>query len=610
MADDGLPILKILIQPHFDENGHAIYLLVKLTIDFPECLRDSTVTTHPASLLYTRAGSQFRASDDEGELYITFEPPTDSDRTLERRWMTSRETSGVLKILYKVWPSSKDEFSSGGPVRGLHSDHGGLLGSGFIIVPILPVGDMFHNIVEWDLYTAPKGIRAVWSYGEGPLPVERVGPASLLWDSIYMVGKIQSNPPAADTAKISGDYGYYWFGHLPQNIEEIKNVHYKCFINAQKIFEPDDINIGDFGHPFFVNLTEEDRSCIVDPLPYRSFVRNTGSTKSFGGTSFGHSHVFNYDDQIHKVHDFDLVRRMAYEMAQIWFGCSPLDAADWLYEGICQCLSLYIPIRYQKLRSDRYTNSTVNMLCTRYYTSPLIQVPFEDVLRMADTNPYAREHVSARAWAFVFGVDMRARAKVKDAGDEVHTAYPIEKAMIALANNKERGSTNSFQLWMQLLAPLMGDEIQQIYSDFWNGTPIPAPACLTGFNGCYPSQVEDLVLEFGMARESFSEGVVRGLQESTRAYISGVKNDDKIMWSTHEWRCVDDSDTCMELVIERNRKQIKVKYLPRSFDETKGWELREAIEEEDDDEEMKTPLGDAKKKKKIRLVLKTDRSKG
>jgi hypothetical protein len=104
-------------------------------------------------------------------------------------------------------------------------------------IPTPAVGKIYRNIVEWDLSTAPEGTRALWTFGEGPDPVERVGPASILSDSVYMVGPIRSNPPVPIAGSISDYYGYYWFGDLPPNIEVIKDMHHDFFLKICDFFE-------------------------------------------------------------------------------------------------------------------------------------------------------------------------------------------------------------------------------------------------------------------------------------------------------------------------------------------------------------------------------------
>ena len=141
---------------------------------------------------------------------------------------------------------------------------------------------------------------------------------------------------------------------MPPNIEVIKDIHQYFFNNVQKFFETDVNETGDIDHLFFANVPKGVKKCLVEPSPHRSFVRNTNHYKSFGGTSFGHSHILNYDDQIGKVKDYDLVRRMAHEMSHIWLGPSVMESVDWLYEGIKNCLSIYMPFRLHGPRSGDY----------------------------------------------------------------------------------------------------------------------------------------------------------------------------------------------------------------------------------------------------------------
>lgn len=196
--------------------------------------------------------------------------------------------------------------SSGKTLLGLCCDQGGLLGSGLAIIPTPPVDKIYRNIVEWDLSEAPDGTRAVWTFGEGPAPVERIGTASILSDSVYMAGPVHSNPPTPITGSISDYYGYYWFGNLPPTVEVIKDMHHALFLKICDFFEET---------PSASN-------------PYRGFARHTGPRKSFNGSSFTRSHIFDYEDQIAEAEDYDLVRRLAYEVAYNWLGPPVTDGID------------------------------------------------------------------------------------------------------------------------------------------------------------------------------------------------------------------------------------------------------------------------------------------
>ncbi|KAH7403315.1 hypothetical protein BKA64DRAFT_446872 [Cadophora sp. MPI-SDFR-AT-0126] len=567
MADVTIPKLGVLITPEFDSNAHAVSLLVSLIIESPALLQDQILVTFPSTFSCVCTEQELDVSDEQGALPIVFE---DQEKSADRSWLPARKSIGDVRIRYKVIPSAKDQFKTDGPVLGLHSEKGGLLGSGFALIPVPPPKE-YRNIVQWDLSRAPKGTRAVWTYGEGPRLIERVGAACILRDSVYMVGQIEGTRAAAN-------YGYYWFGNLPPNIEVIKDIHESFFTHVQKFFETDVNESEDIDHPFFANVPKGIKQCLVEPTPHRSFVRYTSSYKSFGGTSFGHSHIFNYDDQIGKAKDYDLIRRMAYEMSHIWLGPSAVEGVDWLYEGIKNCLSIYMPFRHQGPRSGHYFQATINMLCTRYYTSPLISLPFEDILKLAPTNAYAREHVGARAWAFVVGVDMRARQLAKG---KLKTIRPVEDiAMIPLANNKSRGDAHGIKEWIKFLIPIMGGEIQQRYDDFCNGTIILLPESLYGAKTHYLKQFDQPILDFGMDRESFSTGVVTGLKMDSRAGFTGLMDGDEILRSSHEWRCVDDDNAAMDLEIVKKGVRRKIRYLPRAFEMAKSWEMVKRDEQE------------------------------
>jgi hypothetical protein len=257
----------------------------------------------------------------------------------DEAWIAGRKVVGEMHLKYGVLV--QQNLSYGGIT--LRRDQGGLLGPGRTFIPI-PRNDQVHgNIVKWNLAQAPAGTRAVWTFGEGPNAVEKVGPAAMIADSVYMVGPIQSFPVMPVVGNISDYYGYYWFKTLPSNIEVIQKIHHDFFLKIAGFFDDPP--------------TQEN--------PYRSFVCNTGHTGNFGGTFYTRSHIFDYDDRIEQTEDYSLVWRMAYEMSHNWLGPrSTGKEIDWFYEGLKNCLSIYFPYR-NGFRTDHYFQWTISMLCTR-----------------------------------------------------------------------------------------------------------------------------------------------------------------------------------------------------------------------------------------------------
>jgi len=443
--------------------------------------------------------------------------------------------------------------SSGKTLLGLCCDQGGLLGSGLAIIPTPPADKIYRNIVEWDLSEAPDGTRAVWTFGEGPAPVERIGTASILSDSVYMAGPVHSNPPTPITGSISDFYGYYWFGNLPPTVEVIKDMHHALFLKICDFFEET---------PSASN-------------PYRGFVRHTGPRKSFNGSSFTRSHIFVYEDQIAEAEDYDLVRRLAYELVDNWLGPPVTDGIDWLYKGIKNCLSIYFPFR-NKFRTGHYFQATINMLCTRYYTSPLINLPHEELLKLVPTDESAKELLLARASAFVVSMDIRTRWLAVG-----KIMRPVEDLAIKpFSKRRATGEPHGIEEWIELLQPLLGEETRERYEDMLAGRVILIDVRLFGGGGSHILKQTDMeFLDFGMDRESFEEGVVRGLKAGSRAEQAGLKEGDRIVKSSYLWRCVDHFEEKMTVAIEREGVEMEIMYWPRGFEMAKSWQMVKVDEE-------------------------------
>lgn len=547
------PTIKVLITPEYDAAQSVADLLVDLTLpahivrQLPEY---SDLVSFTDSLDTTDEDD-----DDDGvaQLFdmlgrlLVLAQSRCGNSNLEM--VDARSTAGYMRLVYRAFPLSpltKRECDYGAPAADLRLDQGGLLGSGIAFIPFSTNDETCRNVVQWDLSKAPPSTRAVWTFGEGPDPIEIVGHSSILSESVYMVGKIQSNPPAATPWTLPDYYGYYWFGDLPPNIKIIRDMHYEFFIKASEFF-------GDT--PSLTN-------------PYRSFVRNNGKlVQCFGGSGFTRSHIFDYDSLITKADDYDLVRRLAREMVHNWLGPPATeDSMDWLYEGISETLSIYLPFR-NNFRTGDYFSSTLSTLCMKYYTNPFINLPLTDIITHAPTNEYAKELLTARAWAFVIATDFRVR-KLSD------LKRPLEDIAIkVLAKKRAAGEPHGIWEWLDLLRPLMGHEARDLFESMRRGNVILLPRELFGASSHYLKPVEQEILDFGMDRESFEDGVVTGLRKFTRAEEAGLKEGDKILWHSPPWKCVDHFEAQMELFVESGGVEKRIVYWPRAFDKAQSWQM-------------------------------------
>lgn len=545
--------ISITITPKFRPANQVDHLVISLSVGPLDLISGDTLISFPANLKRSVSISSiddnWQASDDIGDLPIDCRNEG-SNRGQE--WVVQRNTSGRVNLCYNAFPSINENFLLQGTKHDLSYDQGGLIGSGYSFIPT-PPGDRIYNIsIQWNLDEAPDGTRAVWTFGEGPASIEKVGPASILSDSVYMVGPIHSHPATPVAGTITDYYGYYWFGSLLTNIEIIKDIHHAFFLKVSSFFS-DSPSAGN---------------------PYRHFVRNTGSVKSFGGTSFTRSHIFNYDDQIDQIHDYDLIRRMAYEMVHSFLGPSATDATiDWLFEGIKHLLSIYLPFRPpNQFRTGHYFQSTLSMLCMKYYTNPFLHLPQDEVLALASKqNAYAIELLGTRAWAFIIGTDFAARKLVEKT---TPPKRPIEDLAIKpLAVKKRDGKPHGIEEWIELLTPLMGEEVRERYEYMRSGKAIQLPAEVFGAKTHRLMQVDQEIFDLGIDRQSFEEGLVSGLKTGSRAEEAGLREGDRITWSSHAWRCAEDFEAQLEVVVQRNGVDVKIKYWPRSYEKAASWQM-------------------------------------
>ncbi|RFU28464.1 hypothetical protein B7463_g7895, partial [Scytalidium lignicola] len=550
MSDFVTSVIHVIILPRFNSSHQVESLQVSLSIGPLHLKAGDTLVSFLSNLTRKTSISldndNWQATDDSGELPIYRKA---QEFNAGCKWVVQRDTSGSVKICYEANPSANEVPFDQGRATDLKYDQGGLIGSGFSFIPVPPGDEVFRLVVEWNLTEAPKGTRAVWTFGDGPGPIEKIGPASILSDSVYMVGPINSNPATTTTETSPPYYGYYWFGDLPPNIKVIKDIHEAFFLKVSEFF----------------NDTPSPNN------PYRHFVRNMSPSKSFRGTSFTRSHIFDYDDQISQVQDYDLVRRMAYEMVHSFLGPSVVDPKiNWFFEGIKNTLSIYLPFRPpNQFRTGHYFQETLSMLCMKYYTSPYLQLPQNELLALASKNDaYAIEHLGTRAWAFVIGTDCAARKLTK------LPQRPIEDLAIKpLAVRKKDGKPYGIEEWIELLTPLMGNDARVRYEYMCGGNVILLPVEVFGAKSHRLVQVDQEIFDLGMDRQGFEEGLVRGLKKGSRAEKAGLKEGDKITWSSHVWKCAEDFTAELKVVVNREGKDFNVTFWPRAYEKAKSWQL-------------------------------------
>jgi hypothetical protein len=138
--------------------------------------------------------------------------------------------------------------------------------------------------------------------------------------------------------------------------------------------------------------------------------------------------------------------------------------------------------------------------------------------------------------------------------DYQHALYaPVKDLAIKpLSKRRAAGKPHGVEEWLAYLKPLMGNEAQERYEEMLSRIIILLNPELFGAKTHYLKQVDQEILDFGMARISFAEKMVNGLKKGSRAEEAGLKAGDKIMRHSYLWRCVDHFEEKMELLADRD----------------------------------------------------------
>lgn len=195
---------------------------------------------------------------------------------------------------------------------------GGFISGGWRFLPRINI-PACQLVFEWDLSSFPKGTRAVLSYGEGAGPICTTGDTDTLLECVFMVGPVQSFPseplsPSQETGRGVG--ATYWFGQLPQTLDNVKDY-------VAKMLPPLAVHFGD------------------KSASYRAFLRR--GPVDFRGTALRASGIIDFDKDTGKEHDWDVVRTINRAMISSWARLDPEEDGsrnEWFTDGQYEILYL------------------------------------------------------------------------------------------------------------------------------------------------------------------------------------------------------------------------------------------------------------------------------
>ncbi|OJK02131.1 hypothetical protein ASPACDRAFT_40949 [Aspergillus aculeatus ATCC 16872] len=526
--------LNLTITPHFTTAAEADRLSVQLTLQAPHC-----AAHHPLFLFETYYGN------------VPAHPYTERDITAPGMARRPRH-GGRRAAAIRRRPAARGHHDARRPAGRPPPRPGGLIGNGRWFLPRPAADDrVYRHVVAWDLSHAPAAAqptRAVWSFGEGPDPVVKIGPPTVLVDSVYMVGPIRSDPcrgcggvVAAPRAQI------FWFGQLPENLRRL-NAYSVLLYPKLAVFFRDS------------NATS-----------YHIFIRRV--LRGFGGHGCQQSYVLEYDESSRNETEEELVALFSHEMIHSFVMMGPKADGAMLTGavlGLAQLYSAYLPYRFG-LRGADYLRNRVNAYLSAYGTSPRIGMDARDSQTEFYDDWYAELIPYMRGCAYLLQVDSCLRKMTGRFGRDADG--PLDEIVIDMARRWRGGERLRASDWLEYLRPFLGAGVAGELQDMLGGRLLDLGGTFVIYGHWVLSPSEQEILDFGFSLSNINRRVIRGVVAGSRSADAGLEDGLPLMSASRAGRCSTSLSAMMDVVVKRGGDRVQISYRPRSFDKVRVWQL-------------------------------------
>jgi hypothetical protein len=342
-SDLGGNVLLNLRSKSSDGRSISAFLFT-LSIKVPDLESGSILFTLPTESSNTPCqqydSESLSARNQDGAISIA---KSISKATGDQEWSLCqpiRASEVVLQCLAK--PRNLVESTNTGARIDLRREIDGIQGCGSSFIPLPPWAkdgkpELEYTIrVEWDLseLISSNNTRCVWTFGEGPAPVEIRGSLNNhICNSQYMVGLVRSYPEKSD-----GRFGFYYFGDdTPSKIRDLGPINESLFGKMSDMFEKD----------------------IQEKEPYCVFIRRSEIRQAFGGTAVSRSYILEYGDDIEDIKFSELLFLLSHEMVHNWLSMNEEEDSNgsdnsWYTEGISPQVHIQALLYFTNiLRRDR-----------------------------------------------------------------------------------------------------------------------------------------------------------------------------------------------------------------------------------------------------------------
>lgn len=484
---------------------------------------------------------------------------------------TMKETS-VVTVRFTAPYRKTDEKTLPGPRVDLRRDitGGGLVGQGEGFIPVPPPPkykgsndqdesgeeqkELWQVAVEWDLSDAPEGTHGAWSLGDDPVSSATGTMEWTVTHSIFAVGYLQRFPDwGVDIAAArAGEslFAMYWLDPSPYDMVGLAHSTRAIYARIAAYF---------------------DGSTDAFRVFFRQIEANSGGTGATLSFMLEYSLLSVDQTSEHALADL-LAHETVHEFALLDEappGQSPPeweeDEASWYVEGVASYVGALAGLNDPDRRD--WMVKSMNNYAQAYYTSPVVGMPFDDVL-----SDYWGD-VDITRVSYYRGVMYLAELDGM-IWKESHGKKSMDDVIVELYRLRREGKPCGLATLKEKVAGLIGQEsLDRSYDAMFKGDLIiPSEDCLERY-GLKLVKMDWKKFELGFDTQSMREFKVRGLVSGSAAEKAGVKNGDVIVRGFMVWGVEDELDIPMRMTVLRNGKEKEFEWWARSDEvvEAYGW---------------------------------------
>jgi hypothetical protein len=533
------PRLTLTLAPSLSHGNTSLH--VQMGVQIPKLTINSKILSMPLIVANVptndyNLSNPVTVVDSSGALVVNY---IDSSDGLRRDWYLSRDTIGSVNFTFIAYPRQLLPSTRPGPRSDLREDQGGLIGTGASFIPDIVCFDESRRLeidVSWNLSQSPPGSHGTWTFDDGS-ENHVMGSLRTLRKSVFAVGPLRTLHPKVTLGNGHTEiFGIHWFGEAPFDVEALAGSLSPLFAAMASFFN-DDRDI------------------------YKIFIRRS-TVRSFGGTAFTRSFVFEYYDgaNISQENIFDL---LAHEMVHNWPYLDWCDSDQsctsyrtWYLEGIAVYYAAILPYRsgiYSKAQFIGFMNKKAQA----YYTSPCVNISSQDASDMAWSSFHAQRVPYFRG--FIYIVTLSALILAATDG-----RLSIDDIVLDLLPRKNNHLPYGPQEFLGMIYNILGSDALYEFDDMISGNSLILPP-VDSLKGFSLVRRDMSSFELGFDEVSILNRRITGLVPGSRAEEAGLLEGDEVVDSTFFDDSADDVDEEMVVSVKRSGVVLKITYLPRAI---------------------------------------------